>query len=325
MTTAIEPKQNIILDFGANRKIQGDVRQVRIDAAGFIHQRYARKSRLMSQIIILTIEEGLALEFVFQSFNGDDGTWSEWVSEFTPYDPDTVKNYRNLAANFRVLVEGCPDSILDKMKLRALYKLGVRTVTSDSRSWFFERMILEGGEIKGDERLAVIAKDADIRNRLDAKELTIEQALGLAVILADTDLNPFINELSRELKVQFGGVIQFLNHHYQSYLRTNDEQRPEKTWMDIVNNDYHLVWDDRNGEHKKHLSDCSAADCTLYINTRIQSKFTPEETTRATATISRTEDGKIVLELMDKTIFHPDLIQGEIIIDLILDSLEDKS
>lgn len=325
MDTAIEAKQNIILDFGANREIEGDVRQIRMDAAGFINQRYARKSRLMSQIIILTIEEGLALEWVFQTFDNDDGTWSEWVNEFTPYDPDTVKNYRNLAANFRGLVEDCPDNILDKMKLRALYKLGVRTVTSDSRSWFFERMILSGGEIMGDERLAVIAKDADIRNRLDAKELTIEQAWGLAVILADSDLNPFINELSRELKVQFGGVIQFMNHHYQSYLRTADEKRSEKTWMDIVNNDFHLVWDDRQGEHKKHLSNCSAADCTLYINTRISSKFVPQETTRATATISRTPDGKIILELMDDTVFHPDLEQGSIIIDLILDSLKDKS
>jgi hypothetical protein len=324
-----------IINFSEGRNLQ-DPRLALNEAAAFIFARKRSKDKHIAQTLRLTIEEGLAYEWTFTVCGEQGIAWEKWVEENTPYSSDTAKNYRNVAEKFLTLVETTEEDVLERLELGALYKMAVRDVTDIQREWFFNFM-LESGDTTGDTRLAAIARfeliahaDAgdNIRKRLEEKVINIDQAYSLCVSLPKC--SELIQGVSISLGVKYGQVSEALNRVFLDYCRTPNEQRADKTWAEIVKNQYHLLWYMKDNREKRvYLGDATPSDFELYMGWRsymhqLENPNT-DEVTRATATATR-KNGKIILELMDSTTLN--LEEGETItipIELILSQIKTAS
>lgn len=329
---AVVQADNGIYNFGLNQELsQKDVRLARTDAAAFIYTRKQAKGRAMAEIIRLTIEEGFALEWVYQSMQSTGESFEAWVKPNTGYDADTARNYRNLAKRFADLVAATPSGVLDRMQSGALYKLAVDTVPVEAGVWYFEKM-LQNPQLKGNEKLAAIAKDNEIRQRYDNHDLTEDQAYRLTQALPKC--NDYIQTLCRELKVQEAGVCLWMNDVYLDYCRTPNDKRPNKTWAAILHNEFNLVWG--NNANRVHLSIAHPSDCRLYMQERAEMHKNglvgAEEgdnskgneplpfTSRATFEI-RKIGGILCLVPLDSTLLPPSAENGTILGDLLLETL----
>lgn len=331
---AVLQPENSIINFGENADLrEKDMRLALLDAAAFIYKRKQAKGRLMGEIIRLTIEEGFALEWVYESMKRTGESFEAWVKPNTGYDADTARNYRNLAKRFAELVQQTPSGVLDRMQAGALYKLAVETVPVEAGVWYFNKM-LENPQLKGDEKLAAIAKDPEIRQRFDDHELTKEQAYALAQALPKC--NEFIQALCREMKVQEAGVALWLHNVYLDYCKTPDNKRPDKTWAELKHNEFYLLWGQTN---RVHISTAHPSDCSLYMQARAQGhkngligvenggKDEPNAvqpfTSRATFEIRRIA-GVLCLVPLDTTLLPPNAENGTILGDLLLETLQNK-
>lgn len=289
---------------------------------------FARKAdidRAFGLIARNTIELGVLYEAIAERLK-ETGDFEEWAAT-TPYDSDTIRNYRNVAVQFRDVLATAPDGVLQRINMGAIYKLAVSTVDAAAGAWFFEQLMLDE-DLKGDKDFALIARDVQIRERYGRGELSLEQAYSLVTALNPRRKSPppnteFIIQLARDLRVSWGGVVDWMNTIYLAWVRTDDEQRPLKTWAEVAHNGYVLQWADKAGATREvALKDATPEHCELYMQYRADMHRTDgarrEKRERATARITRTANGEVVLTLLDGTIFPNDFSADTVLIDLIL-------
>lgn len=318
--------ETAIIDFSIGRGIEKDS-EIRYQAKLFLNERKVEKGRMLSRVIAATIEEGIVYQYMFDYLNERGESWEKWVNEQSPYDADTARHYRNVAGKFRELIAEQPDDVLQRTKLSALYKLAVQDVPVSTAIAFFE-VLAANPDLEGDVRLAAIMKNPEIATRYEKNELTKPQAYDLVRAIENRDLNQFIRQLCLSERVSWGGVVEWLNRIYLDYCRTQDADRPAKTWAEMVENDFTMVWDDNAGSWSVHISHATAADCRAYMNARqlekIQQRIGDKELqqSRATCRVERKSDGTISLTILDSTALPVDFKTGTILVDLLPESLE---
>lgn len=297
-------------------------RALRAEAAGYIE--YRRRSLDDHAVFIfkLLVEIGSALEAVFQSLQQEKSllkeqqkdvshlpSFEDWLLANAPrIHHDTALNYRNLYKSWRNLPAQLEDDIelLKHFDFNLLYRLARKTVSQDARDWFISYVREHKDETLVDARLTLIARFPEIRARLDCSppELNIEQAFALALIF--DRLDPLIAALILEHKVKYAEVAEALNKCYLDFCRALEDERPFKTWMLLLNDDFHFSWNEKTSgiEKRVALREMTPLDMHKYLEFRswLHYQDTAKEKARAVADWHRDGRGNIIFSIDAQTL-----------------------
>lgn len=335
MTTSIAEQNNParsdseIADFIEQ---MGDMNpQLAIDDAGAkIYARHAQIGRMLANVAKRVIEVGLLYEAVAEHIKRIPGASFEQWCQTTPYDSDTIRNFRNTAKRFRDELESSSDGVLGRVRWGAVYMLAAETVPLAAGAWFFEQLARadeDGTPLLGSTKLAMIAKDEDIRQRYEDGELNLDQAYSLAVAFNPRRKTPppnteYIIELARDLHMRNGQVVDMLNDRYLDWIKASDIERPNKTFADIRDNEWRLIWADPQGAtNDVALRDATPGDFELYMQYRRfihRTQNVTQQRQRATARVERVGN-RVVLTLLDGNALPPGFNAETVQVDLIYD------
>lgn len=249
------------------------------------------------------VQIGDILEWAYE-YHGASGNYQEWVKMNTGLSVDTAGNYRNVARNFRDLN---PD-VLKAGTLSQFYRLAFDTVDQSARDWFQDYVALQIANNEdyvidtGLERIARHAPD-HVKARLASREINVAQAESLTRAYNDKALPKPVAQLAKAYNVTDGDVLLKWGEIYKDWVNTPAHLQSDKSWADIAENNFTLVWADGNVEREVHISTATQSDWNAYMNYRHSRRIAFSAPLRYSGTPNQIirRNGRLVIEIPAST------------------------
>jgi len=262
------------------------------EARTYIHERYSLQKEALARSVMYALEIGSALNILYPALRLQK-RWQNWVAQNCPFSVDAANNYRNLFVAFCQ----APQELFGFVNLRDLYTLATSAFTPAERQKIIEQLLKKPSKDKAKD-IIELARYPELLTRVENREMTLKNAQNIAQVLPGLD--PLIRATVLEKRVSDAVVASKLQTIYKEFLEAGKEQKPHKTWMDIIRNKMCLQWPDKfTGEMRIcSLEDANEDSLKAYMSYRQSLHFGFNERWRSRASIINRDGLKICLELI---------------------------
>ena len=230
---------------------------------------------------------GKEVDYIANKYNG---IYLRIITDIFGMSYDSANNYRN----YFLHCHDWPAEALDRIDEGAAYKLARGNVDESVRNLALDLALTTQTNVT-----AAIASQAKNVMRhgsttLKSKMLSLQISVPDAnrLVQALSECTQYIRNLCTRFSIENADIVYGLDRLYRDWLGTSDLYRPEKTWAEIEDNEYHLVWYKGNREFDVHIRDASKYDLEAYIDyrrwTHLEKKKLEEEELRGEELVEAT-------------------------------------